>query len=134
MSKLTVDQMKIALDKGLGSVFTKEDVFWVLDNLETPKPGFDALELNEDLLYSLAKEIESTYNDRAKEINTRDIEVNFSLDCYNTVQVDDVDIDVALEVIDIQDIVLEGHRKWKDKLIAAEEQQKIMNEVEKLKV
>jgi len=134
MSKLTIDQMKIALDKGLGSVFTKEDVFWVLDNLETPKPGFDALELNEDLLYSLAKEIESTYNDKAKEINTRDIEVNFSLDCYNTVQVDDVDIDVALEVIDIQDIVLEGHRKWKDKLIAAEEQQKIMNEVEKLKV
>jgi len=113
-------------------VFTKEDVFWVLDNLETPKPVVE--EFNEQSLSLLAEEIESTYNDRAKEINTRDIEVDFSLDCYNTVQVDDVNIDDALDDLDIQDIVLEGYRKWKDKLTAAEEQQKLMNEVEKLKV
>lgn len=132
MSKLTVNQMKIALDKGLGSVFTKEDVFWVLDNLETTKPVVE--EFNEQSLSLLAKEIESTYNVRAKEINTRDVEVDFSLDCYNTVQVNDVNLDAALDVIDIQDIVLEGFKNYKDKLTAAMEQEELMNEVEKLKV
>lgn len=132
MSKLTVNQMKIALDKGLGSVFTKEDVFWILDNLETPKPVVE--EFNEQSLSLLAKEIESTYNVRAKEIDTRDVEVDFSLDCYNTVQVDDVNLDDALDVIDIQDIVLEGFKNYKDKLTAAMEQEELMNEVEKLKV
>ena len=40
MSKLTRQQIDQALDKGVGSIYTKEDVKFLLDNLKQPELVF----------------------------------------------------------------------------------------------
>jgi len=133
MSKLTRQQIDQALDKGVGSIYTKEDVKFLLDNLKQPELVF-----TEESMKLLLQEATRIFDNICRQADFSDADVELSLNYNNEIIVESVSVDIS-DHIDIEDIIIQSIDAYEDKVARnntrsttetpVEEQERLINEI-----
>ncbi len=135
MSMLTRQQIDEALDKGIGSIYTKEDVKSLLDNLKQPELAF-----TEESMKLLLQEATKIFDEICRQADFSDADVELSLNYNNEILVESVFIDIS-DHIDIEDIIIQSIDAFEDKVARnniniqsttetpVEEQERLINEI-----
>lgn len=133
MSKLTRQQVDKALDEGIGSIYTKEDVKLILDNLKQPELVF-----TEESMKLLLQEATKIFDNICRQADFNDADVELSLNYNNEVIVESVTVDIS-DYIDIEDIIIQSIDAFEDKVARnnvqsnnetpVEEQERLINEI-----
>ena len=133
MSKLTRQQIDQALDEGVGSIYTKEDVKFLLDNLKQPELLF-----TEESMKLLLQEATRIFDNICRQADFSDADVELSLNYNNEIIVESVSVDISYH-IDIEDIIIQSIDAYEDKVARnntrsttetpVEEQERLINEI-----
>lgn len=133
MSKLTRQQIDQALDEGVGSIYTKEDVKFLLDNLKQPELLF-----TEESMKLLLQEATRIFDNICRQADFSDADVELSLNYNNEIIVESVSVDIS-DHIDIEDIIIQSIDAYEDKVARnntqsttetpVEEQERLINEI-----
>lgn len=133
MSKLTRQQVDKVLDEGIGSIYTKEDVKLILDNLKQPELAF-----TEESMKLLLQEATKIFDNICRQADFNNADVELSLNYNNEVVVESVSIDIS-DHIDIEDIIIQSIDAFEYKVARnneqsnnetpVEEQERLINEI-----